>query len=141
MAIWRTSPLSSRCLALSHLLGALVLTVSCPRHNLENMQSMIKSKAEIESMELQEEPCDTVAALHTLAGDWTSSASPQGYCEVLPWHLLREKDMEKDEMFDPGCSSGDLEGSLLEDHSEVDLLWFFPTHGVLVELLLRTDGQ
>ena len=50
------------------------------RHYLENIQSMIKSKAE--------ESCKKNAALCTFAGDWSSSASSEGACEICSRNLL-----------------------------------------------------
>ena len=60
------------------------------RHHLENMQSMIKNKNELENTPgAQEEPCEEAATLCTFAGNWTPSTSSEGCCETPPRHLLR----------------------------------------------------
>ena len=68
------------------------------RHFLENIQSMIKSKAELENMQplptaywdpvLKRNSCKKNEALCTFAGDWSSSASSEGDCEIFSRNLL-----------------------------------------------------
>ena len=63
------------------------------RHYLENIHSMIKSKAELENMQhplaanwdpvLKRNRAKKNAAVCTFAGDWSSSASSEGNCEIF----------------------------------------------------------
>ena len=67
MAIWQTSPLSSSC---PFQICDVVPESLC--HYLEDIQSMIESKAELENMQ----------------HDWSSSASSEGDCEICSRNLL-----------------------------------------------------
>ena len=68
------------------------------RHYLHDIHSVIRSKAEVENMQplptacwdpvLKRNRAKTNEALCTLAGDWTSSASSEGDCEIFSRNLL-----------------------------------------------------